>query len=89
MTDFINKVNDNGLINLQIACIRDIKCKKCLKKNDVCKMCDVELYSRIYLNVKYDEKDEAKKLEIKWYMYKDNKNIAIILKKWNKLLYNI
>ena len=32
--NFINKVNDNGLINLQIACIRGIKCKKCLEKND-------------------------------------------------------
>ena len=191
--NFINKVNDNGLINLQIACIRGIKCKKCLEKNDgkltltennikyedinydifkknnivkiekhyseiifydtnnsfvffnasrkwgkidmykiiewyfsstsyndnykddvfyeccrcgdiepnwikyvhvfnnVCTICDIELYSRIYLNVEYDEKDEAKKLGIKWdtdfkkwYTFEKNKNIDIILKKWDK-----
>ena len=32
------------------------------------------------------KKMKLKKLGIKWYMYKDNKNIDIILKKWNKII---
>ena len=51
---------------------------------NVCESCDDELYFRIYLNIKNEEKDEAKKFGIKQYTFKCNKNINIVLKKWNK-----
>lgn len=60
----------------------------------ICKSCDIMLYSsnKIYLLVPYREKDDAKKFGAfwditykKWFVYKNNKNIDIILNKWKKM----
>lgn len=57
----------------------------------LCKQCDVIKYDdeKEYLQVPYHEKEEAKLYDAlwdkdvkKWYVYKDNENIDIILQKW-------
>ena len=60
----------------------------------VCKTCDIHLFGSgdIYLNVPFHSKDEAKQLGVrwdsecrKWFVNKYNRDIDIILKKWNRI----
>lgn len=59
--------------------------------NTLCKQCDIFGYNREYLCVPYHEKEEAKLYDAlwdkdvkKWYVYKDNENMDVILQKWKK-----
>ncbi len=60
--------------------------------NRLCKSCDINAYSNIFLSVPFNDKDHAKKLGCKWNNYykrwytdRKNKNIDIILKQWTSI----
>jgi hypothetical protein len=53
----------------------------------------INIQEHIFLNVKFEEKNEIKKLggsfdfnSKKWFVSKDNKNLKMILKKWTEYI---
>lgn len=75
------------------------RCKKlsprCIMNTNInsiwCKLCDMDFYKMIHLDVGYSDKDKIKSygakfdpLYKKWYIDSDNRNLPYILSKWRK-----